>query len=45
MKDNLVKLANFIFLEWNFGIYSIFFPLNQFVMSVRSKHCRFSLNI
>ena len=44
MKDNLVKLANFKFFEWNFGIYSIF-PLNQFVMSVCSKHFRLSLNV
>ena len=44
MKDNVMKLANFKFLEWSFGIYSIL-PLNQFAMSVCSKHFRLSLNV
>ena len=44
IKDNLLKLANFKFLEWNLGISSIF-PLNQFVMSVCSKDFRLSFNV
>ena len=44
MNDNLVKLANFKLLEWNSGI-SSFLPLNQFVMSVLSKHFRLSFNV
>ena len=42
--DNLVKLANFKFLEWTLGISSIF-PLNQLVMAVLGKYFQLSLNV
>ena len=44
IKDNPVKLANFIFMEWNLCISSPL-PLHQFVMSAYSKHFRLSLNV
>ena len=46
MKDHPVKWVNFIFLDWNSGIHaSSFWPLNQSVMSVWSKHFRHDLNV
>ena len=44
IKNHSLKSVNFIFLEWNSGI-SSFWPLNQSVMSVWSKHFRLSLNV